>query len=114
MNPDEVLPKTVQMRNGRWQLNHTKAHPGGGLFAVTAEWCPHCVQLKNQVVPKAKELNSFNFFWMDGDKTEDARTKSQQLNIEGFPTLYRIERDGYLTEYNGDRSPSGLAQSFHR
>lgn len=110
----EILPSAVQNRNGRWQINHPALHAGGALFAITAEWCPHCTQLKGAIVPQAQRFNPFLFFWMDGDKTDAARTKTQQMGIQGFPTIYYVGKNGYLQQYDGDRSPQQLARVFHR
>lgn len=110
MTTVEVMPETVQLINGKWQLVSPLAQSGGGLFAVTADWCSHCAQLK-KTVPKAQEMNMFNFFWMDGDKHQ---AKAQEMDIQGFPSIYYIGRNGILHTYNGGRSAEQLAQVFHR
>jgi len=113
MTSVEVSPDTIQYRNGRWQFVHPVAHSGGALFAVTAEWCGHCNALKRSV-PQAQKLSLFDFFWLDGDKSPAHQQKAQQMGIEGFPSMYFIERNGYLTPYNGGRSPEQLARVFHK
>jgi len=113
MTTVEVRPDTVRFNAGKWQLIHPAAHRGGALFAVTASWCGYCNQLKSNV-PKAQSMNLFDFFWLDGDKTESHKRKATQMGIQGFPTLFYVDRNGYLLPYNGGRSPAQLAQVFHR
>jgi thiol-disulfide isomerase/thioredoxin len=110
----EIAPITIQFHNNAWRLLHPTSHSGGAMLAITTNWCPHCVALKNSIVPAAQQLTQFNFFWMDGDKTDAARQKSRQLDVKGFPTLFYVDKGGYLRRYDGDRSTSQLAQTFHR
>lgn len=113
MSSTEILPNSLRFTDGRWQLTSPLTHAGGGLFAVTADWCMHCSELK-KAVPQAQQLNSFDFFWMDGDKSPHHQRKTQEMGIEGFPTLYTIKKDGFLESYEGGRSAQDLASNFSK
>lgn len=110
----EIQPNVLKRNGyGQWVLDIPMAHSGGGLLAVTAEWCSHCNTLKN-TVPKAQTLNPFDFYWMNGEKTPMHEQKSQEMGVEGYPTMYSIKRNGVLEEYRGGRSANDLASSFSR
>jgi len=113
MSTIEVLPNAVRNVGGRWQLISPLTHGGGGLFAIVAGWCSHCSTLK-ATVPQAQQIRSFDFFWMDGDRTPEHQEKTQEMGIEGFPTIYTIKKDGFLEPYEGGRSAQDLASNFRK
>jgi len=83
------------------------------MFAVVADWCGHCRTLK-ATVPQSQLLMPFDFFYMNGDKTQEHRDKTERMGVHGFPTIYYINRDGVLQEYTGGRSANDLARVFHK
>jgi thioredoxin-like negative regulator of GroEL len=108
----ELSPNAVQRdSSGSWRISHPSAHPGGALFAVVAPWCGHCSNLKKNIA-QAQSVQPFNFFFLDGDKTDINRTKTNEMGIQGFPTIYYVAKDGILKEYNGGRSAEALARNF--
>ena len=113
MNPvsTEVSPEILQKTKDGWRIAAPSAQPGGGMFAVVADWCGHCKTLKSTVA-QAQRNKPFDFFYMTGDKTNDHKTKSQQLGVEGFPTTYFIGRNGVLFPYNGARSVPAFNELF--
>jgi hypothetical protein len=94
-----------------WYLTVPAAASGGGLFSVVAPWCHYCTQLKNNV-KRAQKIRPFHFFYMVGDATPGNILKTRQMKIPGFPMMYKIEKDGKLTEYNGGRSVDDLIENF--
>lgn len=102
----------TQSNNGQWVLQVPQSHRGGGLFAITADFCSHCQSLKKNV-QEAQHRTSFDYFYLDGASQSNKQLLSQ-MNIEGFPTMYNINRNGILTEYNGGRNVESLAQTFHK
>lgn len=111
----EVQPDLLQKNSkNQWILNSDMARSGGGLFAVVAEWCGHCTHLKT-AIREAQKINAFSFFYLDGGNVSKShRAKLEEMQIDGFPTVFYVGRDGVLTLYNGKRSPEALAQVFHR
>ena len=109
----ECQPNVLSVSNGRAKLNWPAAASGGGLFAITAEWCGYCTKLKNNA-RLARQRIPFDFYWMDGDKSPAHKAKAAELQVSGFPTLFYINRGGELSKYNGGREPSDLIQIFHK
>jgi thiol:disulfide interchange protein len=109
----EVHPNVVRGPPERPQLHAPFAKAGGGLFAITADWCGHCKTLKANV-KNARTIQPFDFYWMDGDKTAAHQAKASELKVQGFPTLYYIERDGQLMPYTGGRGAEDLVHIFHQ
>lgn len=97
---------------GNLILNHPFAQTGGALFAITADWCGHCVTLKSDVL-KAQKIKPFKFFFFDGGK-DDFKTKAKinEIGVSGFPSLFKVHKGGLLTPYNGPRNPMALAATF--
>jgi thiol-disulfide isomerase/thioredoxin len=112
MDGIEIHPNVIMGSPDRPVLGTPMAKTGGGLFAITAEWCGYCKKLKNSV-QQARGVQPFDFFWMDGDKSPAHKKKAVDMKVEGFPTLYYIERGGQILPYTGGREPSDLVHVFH-
>lgn len=113
MDGVEIHPNVIMGSSDRPILGTPMAKAGGGLFAITAEWCGYCKKLKNSV-KQARTVQPFDFFWMDGDKTPAHKKKSTDLKVQGFPTVYYIDRGGQLLPYKGGREPGDLVHIFHQ
>ncbi len=113
MSGVEVPPDAIGKTNRGWAITNPIAANGGALFAITAPWCGHCQQLKQQV-REAQYQRPFDFFFMDGDKSQAHKLQTNRMGVEGFPTLYRVETGGQLVEYNGGRDVKSLAQNFSK
>lgn len=115
MNPVtiEVSPNILKRENSRWVLDAPMAKTGGGLFTISAPWCKHCSELKKEV-SKAQKIVPFDFFDMQGDKTESHKQKMKELGVNGFPTMFYVGKAGVLFPYTGDRSASALSEVFSR
>ena len=113
MSSIEVGPNLVQQSSGFWRLMNPQSHVGGGLFAVVSPQCGHCKSLK-QNVDRAQDYTPFNFYYMIGDKSREAFQRTNDMNIRGFPTMYKIHKGGILEEFNGNRDPQTLANTFRR
>ena len=110
----EITPNVVQqMQNGTWRLASPLAQNGKSLFAVTTNWCGHCKDLKQLYVPEAQLIEPFKFFYMDGEKSRAHENVSQALGVQGYPAVYKVGRNGTLTEYNGSRKPAQLARAIN-
>lgn len=106
----EVGPDAVQMMNGRWTILSPKAYPGA-MFAVTADFCGHCHNLKRSV-GQAQRYKDIPFLFMDATRSSNARDKVLMMGIEGFPTIYKVGRAGRLEPYEGSRDPRTLIEAF--
>ena len=65
------------------------------LLVVFAPWCGHCRRFEAQLARYGADIPVFG---LNGD-AEDASA----LGVQGFPTLFIVEKNGRLTRYNGDR-----------
>ena len=109
----KISPSGISTARGRLNLNYPIAHNGGGLFAITAGWCGHCTRLHTSVT-EAMKIKPFTFFYLDATDNNDpeVQKKLSEIKVTSFPTLYYIDKGGYLLPYNGDRSPNVLAKKF--
>lgn len=76
-----------------------------------ADWCGHCQQFKQEWsnFEDWAKINNVKCDALNGDKNEELTKK---YNIEGYPTILKVNANGDLvTEYKGPRSSQGL-QSF--
>lgn len=109
--PPDALGTTSDGRS--WKILNPLAQNGNALFAVVADWCGHCQELKRQI-KEAQNMSPFPFFYMNGDKDDRHRLQTNRMNIEGFPTMYTVALGGQLVEYNGGRDARSLARAFGR
>ena len=81
-----------------------------GLLKCYAPWCGHCKSLKDDLIFLANGLKSENFKIASINSDNVATSKvCESLKIQGFPTLFMINTDGTLKNYNGvDRSIEAL------
>ncbi len=108
----EVIPNTITTRNGQLALDTGLAKPGD-MFAVTAEWCGHCTNLKKNV-EAAQRLGKFTFFNFTGDASPAHQQAAKQLGVRGFPTVFKVKPYGLLERYEGPRHPEAIASTFSR
>lgn len=62
----------------------------------TAEWCPPCHDLKENVFPKPSFIEKSRLFvpvYLDGDQL-DAQEWGEKLGVVGYPTLVVLNSDG--------------------
>jgi thiol-disulfide isomerase/thioredoxin len=85
-----------------WQTNpeqaFEEAHSSGRLVMLywTAEWCPPCHDLKENVFPKRSFVEKSRLFvpvYLDGDQPH-AQTWGEKLGVFGYPTLVVLNSDG--------------------
>ncbi len=104
-----LSPNAIKNNGGSLQVLSPLVD-AGSLVAVTSDWCGHCNSLKRNV-QVAQQVRPFDAFYVDGEKA--GMNKLREWNVQGYPTIYRVERGGSLQEYNGSRSAESLAQNFH-
>ena len=105
----EITPELISKKGNDWHLNVPMAHSGRAMFAVIADWCHYCKELKKNVT-EAQQTARFPFFHMDGDKNG---TFAQTMGVRGYPTIFHVGRDGLLTRYNGGRDKDSLIQMVY-
>jgi thiol-disulfide isomerase/thioredoxin len=70
---------------------------------VYANWCGHCATTKPDYEQVAQSLPDKSFYMIDGDR--DRRYK-----IEGFPTLFHVDKKGKRVDYAGQRDADSLIE----
>jgi thioredoxin-like negative regulator of GroEL len=82
-----------------------------GIIKFYAPWCPHCVNMKKDMVYLADQLQEFNvkIAAVNCDNKEVGNNRlAAKANIEGLPTIFIFREDGSLRKYNGKRDVEGL------
>ena len=104
----KVSPNSVQNVSGQWKVDNPSGE--SGIFAVMSEGCGYCKKLQ-QTVNQAQNIKPFNFSFMN---TEDSGyAKMQEMQISAVPQIYRMDEDGYLSEYTGHRTPDNLIRNSY-
>lgn len=96
-------------KNSKGQLVLSGA-PVNSLFAVTAKWCGYCSKLKDNVT--AAKLK--NVFYFDATKNNDPAVRMQldKMEVQSFPTVFKVTSNGVLIPYQGSRAPKDLKSNF--
>jgi thiol-disulfide isomerase/thioredoxin len=87
---------------------------------VYANWCGHCQHLKPEWLKMKKELRSkkmsknciFEFVEIEENDAigmNNFKQRFPQLNVSGYPTIFKNNGDDQLEYYNGDRTSSEMS-----
>jgi glutaredoxin len=102
-----VKSQDLVSNNGRFYL---KGNPKQGvLFAITADWCGYCTKLKNAV--KDSGITAYYFDATDNNNSE-IQNKLGEMNVNSFPTIFKVGNGGELVPYNGSRDVGDLRKNF--
>lgn len=94
-------------RNGKLYLNGNPKK--GVLFAITADWCGYCTKLKNSV----KESGIKSYYFDATDNNDNLiKSKLREMNVNSFPTVFKVGNGGELVSYDGSRDPTELRKNF--
>lgn len=96
----ETVLNDYNYKNGSFYLKNNERK---GLVLVYAHWCGYC----NMLTPIWKKLaKKYNIKAIHVENKKSGNNKmSEQLNVEGYPTIFYIEKDGKIgKKYEGDRS----------
>jgi len=72
---------------------------------VYAPWCGHCQDLQEEV-QNASEESETPFVAINADENEWV-SNSENLDVKGFPTIFRKDENGFST-HEGGRTQSEL------
>jgi thioredoxin-like negative regulator of GroEL len=83
----------------------------GGMLVVKQDWCGHCKTLAPILEKVAKKLGkAYNILKLDGD---DDSGIVESLGVQGFPTIFYIERDGKVSgKYTSGRDEFSILQGI--
>lgn len=82
---------------------------------VSASWCGYCKKLKRNAFSDKQVGSYFNEHFInisiDAEKGEGP-TVAQQYNVQGYPTLFVIDKDGKVILYSSGYMGSGDLLKF--
>lgn len=107
----KVDPRAFAFRNGEWYITDPRIVGRRALFSVVAPWCGYCLRLSEQV-RQARQSTQMPSYYVVGDGDDLSKQLSRAMGVQGYPTIYVIERDGKLTTYEGDRSAGALSNTI--
>jgi thiol-disulfide isomerase/thioredoxin len=83
------------------------------MLLIHQEWCGHCVHFMPDYLKLSNMTNRFNFFKLNGDLLNKNTALSNQLKVEGYPTiLFGNEKGLIVEEYNGNRDIVSLSNKI--
>lgn len=103
-----LIQKFLNLKNNDFdnlKIKHPKFKNKNGLIMFGTNWCPHCQHLKPVIKALGKMDKSFVVGAVDCDKQ---KIISDKLNVQGYPTLFIVKKNGSLKEYKGGRNLSNL------
>lgn len=98
----------IVKQSGRFSLLPTMAFVGNTVFVIAAPWCGHCRNL-SKTLEQASRQFGLNVMYMIGDENEASQRVMREMNVSGYPTIFRVLPGGLLAPYQGPRTPAALA-----
>ena len=87
------------------KIIHKKFKNKKGLVMFGVNWCGYCHQTK----PVLEELSKItDDFVVGGINCDIEFTIASKFNIDGYPTLMKVNKNGSLSKYNGSRDLTNL------
>jgi thiol-disulfide isomerase/thioredoxin len=105
----EIVDKDILKKGNSFYINRAK--DSGGMIIVKNDWCIHCRRVLPVLEKTSKKLGTaYPIFKLDGDSNKKS---IDLLKIEGFPTIFLINRDGKITKkYEGGRTEQEFLTSI--
>ena len=105
----DIVSRDITKKDGNYYVK--KLAPTGGMLLVKNDWCMHCRKLAPILEQVSKKLGkAFPIVKLDGDSNNAI---VQALGVEGFPTIFYVERDGLISKrYEGERSDGAFLQAI--
>jgi thiol-disulfide isomerase/thioredoxin len=81
---------------------------------VYANWCGHCVSLKPEWQKMKSHIKKYfkhiHFIEAESSQTSKIKdiTRKHNLNVQGYPTLFKIQENGEIEYYKGPRLAKDL------
>ena len=105
----ELTSKDFQKKGNSYYI--TKAFGTGGLLVVKTEWCSFCQKLFPIIKQVSNKLGkTYPIFKLDADKNSKL---TKELGVQGFPTIFYIERDGRISgQYTSSRDEGSILKGI--
>ena len=100
-----------KVKKNKIHVDHAKFKNKLGLIKFYAPWCPHCTDMVETLSYLSDQLQDYGFVVaaVNCDDTELRNDQlAQDIGIEGFPSLYFVNGQGELQEYQGGRDLENL------
>ena len=111
-NGTPVIELSANDFNGKTIIN-SKFKNKYGLLKVYAPWCGYCKQMEDLLIEIASKLKQHGFVVGALNADNQANNQvGQALNIQGFPTLFLVNKNGDVFDYNGERSGVGITTAI--
>ena len=111
-NGTPVIELSVNDFNGTTIIN-SKFKNKYALLKVYAPWCGYCKQMEDLLIEIAGKLKPYGFMVaaLNADNQVN-RQVSEALNIQGFPSLFLVNKNGDVFNYNGERTGLGITTAI--
>ena len=116
-----VVPSTNPSYVENRELINEKKSKNANVFLFSADWCPHCKELKKEngvweqikSSQELKEVNNYNvqFLEINGDdeKSVNSFEGEYKVKIDGFPSIYLV-KDDQIVEFDANPTVESLTK----
>lgn len=106
----QISPSLLRRIGNDWYL--PSANGRCGYFTIAAPWCSWCHRLAPDM-ENASLSYQFPSFYVDGD-TRDGNKLMQEMGVQGFPSVFSIDKNNKLEKYHGDRTSVALGSQYQQ
>jgi thiol-disulfide isomerase/thioredoxin len=102
-------------KNGSVYVNSVRFKGKPGLIKFYAPWCGYCKKIVPEVKRLATKLKPYDVNVGSvncEDREKDNHTLSENVGIEGYPSLYVVKKSGRLVEYNGSYDAKSMIRGI--
>ena len=106
----ELKLEDFEYKNKKLYIKNNYFNDKKGFIIFYAPWCKHCIKMSDLLIDLAlSNINIFNFGAINSENIKDGNDKlCIYENINKFPTIKYINKDGTLIDYQHEYTIDNL------
>lgn len=85
---------------------------GPGILQGYADWCPHCIEKRDDMVALARKNPGFRVYVMESSK-DDNEALNNAIGLQGFPNFFDVDKNGYVVKLDQIGSVNDIRNNYN-